>query len=69
MSVRTHTKFRRRAAIMAECSRRAQSAAVVSAGCGCGAGMHFLTHPCIEHGLMALAALGTGLWLTLRGQS
>jgi len=66
MSIRTYRKIQRRAATFAEYGRRAQSAAVLTAGCGCGAGMHFLTHPCIEHGLMALAAWGTGAWFALR---
>jgi hypothetical protein len=48
---------------------RLHAAAGVAGACGCGAGAHFMAHPCIEHAVVAAIALAIGFVAIFRRRS
>jgi hypothetical protein len=46
---------------------RLHGKAVGAGACSCGAGAHFMAHPCIEHACVAILAFGLSVWALRHG--
>ena len=46
--------------------QRLHAAAIGAGACSCGAGAHFMAHPCVEHAIVAVFAFSIGAWALVR---